>query len=705
MTPLTPLESNSRILIVDDNRAIHDDLCKILCGEMPLQEDEAFLFGTVPVPVTEFQIDSAYQGKEGLEKVKQALAEGRPYALAFVDVRMPPGWDGVETIVRFRQVDPNLQTVICTAYSDYSWTDMQRRLGHSDNLLILKKPFDNVEIIQLAHALTRKWLVTRQAEAKMADLDRMVAQRTAELQTAHEQLKKEFAERAKAEEAFRIIFQASPIAISLLDGEHRYVDANRAFETQHGLAKAVILGKTPSELGLVDGQTQHELCWQMARDGAISEKEVVHMPASGERTSLLWVRNVEIGSAPHALEFCLDITQRKAMEEQLRQARSAAEAASKIKSEFLANMSHEIRTPMNGVVGFTQVLLGTELNAEQRDCLETVESSAGLLMRIINDILDFSKIEAGCLEVEAAPFSLRECVEGAAKTMLAVAQEKGLDLQWEISPEIPDGVAGDAVRLRQVLLNLIGNAVKFTAKGLVRVEVAPEQVGQSNVLAHFRVRDTGIGVPADKQEFIFEPFRQGDGSVTRRYGGTGLGLAISARLVALMGGRIWVESAERQGSTFHFTTLLNLVKPADSGAGYGDVGANVPLSILVAEDDAVSRRLVAALLQREGHAVTVASNGVEALSIVERQSFDVILMDIQMPVMDGLQVTAEIRKQESRTGAHVPIVALTAHAMKRDRERCLEAGMDEYIPKPINPAELLAAVAGLVAKPVAVTER
>ncbi|SPE39085.1 conserved hypothetical protein [Candidatus Sulfopaludibacter sp. SbA3] len=501
-----------------------------------------------------------------------------------------------------------------------------------------------------------------------------------------------------------MIFEASPIAISLRDGEARYVNANRAFETQFHLSKASIIGKTPTELGLLDRETLHELCVQMDEKGAVSEKEV-EMPASSGGTALLWLRKVEIGRVPHTLVFSLDITQRKAMEQELRWARSAAEEASKAKSEFLANMSHEIRTPMNGILGFTQVALGTELTADQRDYLETVEGSAGLLMKIINDILDFSKIEAGRVDIEEAPFSLRECVEGAVKTLFATALQKGLHLGCEISPEIPDAVAGDVVRLRQVLLNLVGNAVKFTDAGSVRVGVAVEPCRHRGLVVQFSVRDTGIGIPAAAQKVIFEPFRQADGSTTRKYGGTGLGLAISSRLVEMMGGRIWVDSEEGRGSVFHFTLPLRCGKSAPFRAENSDKVEGSPVSILVAEDDAVSQDLVSALLRQEGHTVTVANNGFEALATLGRQSFDVILMDIQMPHVDGLQVTEEIRKQEKRTGVHVPIIALTAHAMKGDRARCLEAGMDDYVTKPIRPAELLAAIAGVAAKPIAFMER
>ncbi|MGA2274914.1 MAG: response regulator [Bryobacteraceae bacterium] len=402
-------------------------------------------------------------------------------------------------------------------------------------------------------------------------------------------------------------------------------------------------------------------------------------------------------------------------EEQLKQ---AAEQASRAKSEFLANMSHEIRTPLNGILGFAGLMAESQLTSLQREHNEAVRSSAENLLVVINDILDFSRVEAGRLELESLDFSVRKCVDAALGSVQSLAAEKGLATSIQIDDDVPDWVRGDPHRLRQVLLNLLGNAVKFTAAGgiAVRVFLVREQdaaaSGSDRAPApqhiQFAVSDTGIGIPEPQRDLIFQPFRQADGSVTRRFGGTGLGLAISRKLVAMMGGRMWLESTEGQGSTFFFTVPVPPgqgpaagEEPGTAAGGQSPVEQPLrrPLSILVAEDNAVNQRLIRILLEKRGHRVTMVGNGAAALEAWHQDRFDCILMDIQMPEMDGYEATRRIRAEESRTGAHIPIIALTAHAMKGDRDKCLQAGLDSYISKPIQTAALDAALANLTACP------
>jgi len=641
----------------------------------------------------------------------------------------------------------------------------------------------------------------------------------------------------------RTLLETIPDSIYFKDRESRFLRISQSMAEKFGLNDPTeAIGKTDAEFFTAEHAQQaraDEVAVMESGQPLVASIEKETWPDREDTwcsTTKMPLRN-STGEIVGTFGISRDITELKKAEDELRETRDAANAASRAKSEFVANMSHEIRTPMNGIIGMSELLVDTSLSREQADYLSMIRQSADSLLRLLNDILDFSKIEAGKLELESLPFNLADCVGRTTQTLAGRAAEKGLELACRIAPELPERLIGDPERLRQMIVNLVGNAIKFTEMGEVVVEVTEASRSNSHLRLHFSVKDTGIGIPPDKQQTVFEAFTQADASTTRRFGGTGLGLAISSQLVRMMKGEIWIESEVGKGTTFHFTTefeisgdqpalnssarsslaglpvlvvddnetncrileemlkswslapmvtksgaealselrraadenqpyrlvLLDCMMPGmdgfslaqsingdtalahpamvmiSSAARLGDAkrcreigisryvtkpvikselldtildamdehveGATVAqpvavaqpsgpsVRVLLVEDGLVNQRVAVGFLERAGHHVTLAENGEVAIRCWEEQPFDIILMDVQMPVMDGLEATAVIRKRETAAGKRIPIIAMTAAAMKGDKERCLDIGMDDYVSKPIAADALFNAMA------------
>jgi PAS domain S-box-containing protein len=541
-----------------------------------------------------------------------------------------------------------------------------------------------------------------------------------ELEMQNEELQRVQAELREASDKYHDLFDFAPVGYFLWDNGGRNLEVNLAGAALLGLDRnaacrmrfgqfvapedRTVFADFLKRVLLTDAKQTCEV--RLARSSAwifiLIEGIATQVRAGALRLCRATVidltpqkRADELAATNRAMEA--EITARKQAEEALQHAKIAAEAANEAKGWFLANISHELRTPMNAILGMVDLAIPRQVDPAAKDLLETARESADLLLALLSDLLDSAKIESRRLELELAPFSLHHVLRQVAQVLTVRASEKGIIFSCPIPPDLPDYLLGDPMRLRQVLLNLAGNAVKFSDRGQVTVRIAVESRSADAVSLNFAVQDTGIGIPRSQWQRIFDPFAQADASTTRRFGGTGLGLSISSSLVRLMGGHIAIESEPGRGTTFSFTIRLPLaseVLPVPESAHSIATVAASSLRVLLVEDNPANQKLATYILQQRGHTVAVAADGQQGFQMSRETPYDVILMDVQMPGMDGLEATKAIRAWENGQ-KHVPIIAMTAHAMKSDRQRCLAAGMDAYLSKPVNAQKLIVLVESL----------
>ncbi|MGA2658995.1 MAG: response regulator [Verrucomicrobiota bacterium] len=693
---------NNRILVIDDNPSIHDDIRKILAGqeesEDALAGTKALLFGEEPSPLEQarFEIESAFQGQEGLAKVQEAEAAGRPFALAFVDVRMPPGWDGVETINRIWQTYPNLQVVICTAYSDYSWEEMIGRIGKSDSLVVLKKPFDNIEVLQLAHALTEKWHLSQEVKCRLKDLDQLVSQRTTELQSANEHLKKEIEERMLLENALRLseerfskAFKASPIPLAIQSLRlEKYVDANLGFQKLTGYSRDELVDRTPQELSLWGDPSSGTAMLRTLQD----QMSVRNMPcrlrtkSNQLREILLSVELFELEGEPFFLTIAQDVTEQLKLENQLRQAQKMEAVG-----PLAAGVAHDFNNIITVVQGHASLLLAAK-PPESPDTgpLRTIAAAAERASKLVRQLLTFSRKQV----IQMRPVTIQDTLSAVSDMLRRVLGEH-IAVRVNAPPP-PLWINADAGMMEQMLMNLAVNARDAMPQGgLLTISAEPVELspslGQTDREAHpgrfvrIGVADTGCGIPPELLPRIFEPF-----FTTKPVGkGTGLGLATVYGIAKQHAGWVEVQSQPGQGSTFHIFIPAGAAGPEPGPApSTPSPSKGGDETILVVEDEEEVRGYVTGVLKSYGYKVLSANSGKEALELRAevKDKIHLLLTDMVMPGgLSGRQLADHLLAEDTAlrviyTSGYSPGVAGKDLSWLKGRD---------FLAKPYEPATLL----------------